>query len=129
MPRGRAKTGYANRTDLAAKVGGEMTYGEKQKLMDGQKDVPMGSPAMAEAPPMEATPATPTTQAPSVTAVPLTAPTQRPDENILTGVNQTRVQDPDLQKLKSLQPIFEAEALSDDAPEVFRQFVSWLRTK
>jgi hypothetical protein len=67
MPRGRSKQGYGNRTDLAAKVGGEMTYGEKQKLMDGQKDVPMGTPATP-------TPeATPTTQAPSVTPVPLTA--------------------------------------------------------
>jgi hypothetical protein len=123
MPRGRSKQGYGNRTDLAVKVGGEMTYGEKQKLMDGQKDVPMGTPATP-------TPeATPTTQAPSVTPVPLTAPTQRPEENILTGVTQTRVQDPDLQKLKSLQPIFEAEALSEDAPETFRQFVSWLRDK
>lgn len=123
MPRGRSKQGYANRTDLAAKVGGEMTYGEKQKLIDGQKDVPMATP---EAPAPEAIPAT---QAPAVTPVPLTAPTQRPEENILTGVTQTRVQDPDLQKLKSLQPIFEAEALSEDAPETFRQFVSWLRDK
>ena len=123
MPRGRSKQGYGNRTDLAAKVGGEMTYGEKQKIIDGQKDVPMATP---EAPAPEVTPATPS---PAVTPVPLTAPTQRPEENILTGVTQTRVQDPDLQKLKSLQPIFEAEALSEDAPETFRQFVSWLRDK
>ena len=121
MPRGRSKQGYANRTDLTAKVGGEMTYGEKQKLMDGQEAVPMGTPE---------TPQPPATPAPSqskVTPVPLTAPTQRPEENVLTGVTQTRVQNPDLEKLKTLQPIFELEALSEDAPDTFRQFVSWLR--
>jgi hypothetical protein len=123
MPRGRSKTGYANRTDLAAKVGGEMTYGEKQKLMDGQNAVPMGTPATPDPMPTSATPQ------PKVTPVPLTDPTQRPEENVLTGVTQTRVQNPDLEKLKNLQPIFELEALSEDAPDTFRQFVSWLRNQ
>lgn len=123
MPRGRSKTGYANRTDLAAKVGGEMTYGEKQKLMDGQNAVPMGTPATPDPMPTSAIPQ------PKVTPVPLTDPTQRPEENVLTGVTQTRVQNPDLEKLKNLQPIFELEALSEDAPDTFRQFVSWLRNQ
>jgi hypothetical protein len=126
MPRGRSKQGYGNRTDLANKVGGEMAYGEKAKLMAGQKAVPMANaatsvpeaPAKPEVPPMQ-----------KVTPIPLTEPTRNPDENILVGATQTRTQDPDLQKLKSLQPIFEAEALSDDAPKIFRDFVSWLRTQ
>jgi hypothetical protein len=122
MPRGRSK-GYPNRTDLAAKVGGEMTYGEKQKLMDGQSAVPMGTPAIPEPSPM------PTSPQPKVSTVPLTEPTQRPEENVLTGVTQTRVQNPDLEKLKTLQPIFDLEALSEDAPDTFRQFVSWLRNQ
>jgi hypothetical protein len=126
MPRGRSKQGYGNRTDLANKVGGEMAYGEKAKLMAGQKDVPMANAetSVPEAPPtMEA-------QAPAqpqVTPIPLTAPTQRPNENILAGMSQSRSQNTDLQKLKSMQPLFEAEALADDAPEMFREFVGWLR--
>lgn len=124
MPRGRSK-GYANRTDLAAKVGGEMTYGEKQKLMDGQSAVPMGTPATPE--PMSVAP--PESTAPPVTPIPLTAPTERPNEDILTGASTTREPDQDIQKLKSLQPLFEAEAASDDAPQIFREFVSWLRTQ
>lgn len=126
MPRGRSKQGYGNRTDLANKVGGEMAYGEKAKLMAGQKDVPMAN-AVTSVP--ETAPAQ-TAQAPTqpqVTPIPLTAPTQRPNENILAGISQSRSQNTDLQKLKSLQPLFEAEALADDAPEMFREFVGWLR--
>ncbi len=132
MPRGRSKSGYGNRTDLANKVGGEMAYGEKAKLMAGQKDVPMGTPAMAEAAPQAPqtpqAPEAPTAPSqPPVTPIPLTAPTQRPNESILSGLSQSRSQNTDLQKLKSLQPLFEAEALADDAPELFREFVGWLR--
>lgn len=123
MPRGRSKQGYGNRTDLTAKVGGEMTYGEKQKLMDGQEAVPMGTPAAPE-------PQAPQTPAqPMVTPVPLTAPTERPDENILTGAPTMTEPNQDLQKLKALQPLFDAEASMDDAPQVFRDFVNWLRTQ
>jgi hypothetical protein len=128
MPRGRSKQAYGNRTDLNGKIPKAaptgMPYGENKKLMDAQAAVPMGSPevaappAKAEIPPMQ-----------KVTPIPLTEPTRNPDENILVGATQTRTQDPDLQKLKSLQPIFEAEALSDDAPKIFRDFVSWLRTQ
>jgi len=64
-----------------------------------------------------------------VTPVPLTAPTERPNENILTGTTTTRQPDRDLQKLKSLQPLFEAEAALDDSPRVFQEFVSWLKTQ
>jgi hypothetical protein len=103
-----------------------MPYGENQKLMDAQSAVPMGSPEMSVAPPAEAMSAQAPAQ-PQVTPIPLTAPTQRPNENILTGMSQSRSQNTDLQKLKSLQPLFEAEALADDAPEMFREFVGWLR--
>lgn len=96
--------------------------------MDSQSAVPMGTPEMAVAQPAEAMPAQAPAQ-PKVTPIPLTAPTQRPNENILAGISQTRSQNTDLQKLKSLQPIFEAEALADDAPEMFREFVSWLRVQ
>jgi hypothetical protein len=128
MPRGRSKQGYGNRTDLANKVGGEMAYGEKAKLMAGQKDVPMANAATSvpEAAPAEAMAAQAPAQ-PQVTPIPLTAPTQRPNENILAGMSQSRSQNTDLQKLKSMQPLFEAEALADDAPEMFREFVGWLR--
>jgi hypothetical protein len=130
MPRGRSKQGYGNRTDLANKVGGEMAYGEKAKLMAGQKDVPMANAATSvpEAAPAQAMPAQAPMQ-PQVTPIPLTAPTQRPSEDILAGMSQSRSQNTDLQKLKSLQPLFEAEALADDAPEMFREFVSWLRVQ
>jgi hypothetical protein len=128
MPRGRSKQAYGNRTDLNGKIPKAaptgMPYGENKKLMDAQSDVPMGSPEMAVAAPQE------TAQSPMqppVTPIPLTAPTQRPNEDILTGMSQSRSQNTDLQKLKSLQPLFEAESLADDAPELFREFVSWLR--
>jgi hypothetical protein len=102
-----------------------MPYGENKKLMDAQSAVPMANPEMAVAPPVEAAQAP--AQPASVSPIPLTAPTQRPNENILSGISQSRSQNTDLQKLKSLQPIFEAEALADDAPEMFREFVNWLR--
>jgi hypothetical protein len=107
-----------------------MPYGENKKLMDAQSAVPMGNPEMAVTPPTETTQELAQAPAqPAVTPIPLTAPTQRPNENILSGMSQTRSQNTDLQKLKSLQPIFEAEALADDAPETFREFVNWLRTQ
>lgn len=130
MPRGRSKQAYGNRTDLNGKVPKSaptgMPYGENKKLMDAQATVPMGNPEMAVAE-TPAKPEVPPMQ--KVTPIPLTEPTRNPDENILVGSTQTRTQDPDLQRLKSLQPIFEAEALSDDAPKIFRDFVSWLRTQ
>jgi hypothetical protein len=133
MPRGRSKQGYGNRTDLNAKIPKSaptgMPYGENKKLMDAQSAVPMANPEMATAPPMEAAPAQAPAQPAQVSAIPLTAPTQRPNEDILTGISKSRSQNTDLQKLKSMQPIFEAEALSDDAPEMFREFVSWLRVQ
>lgn len=129
MPRGRSKQGYGNRTDLANKVGGEMAYGEKAKLMAGQKDVPMANAetSVPAAAPMASPEVAQSPVQPKVTPIPLTAPTQRPNENILAGMSQSRSQNTDLQKLKSLQPLFEAEALADDAPEMFREFVGWLR--
>lgn len=131
MPRGRSKQAYGNRTDLNAKIPKAaptgMPYGENKKLMDAQSAVPMANPEMAVVPPME------TAQAPAqpapVSPIPLTAPTQRPNEDILSGLSQSRSQNTDMQKLKSLQPIFEAEALADDAPEMFREFVNWLRVQ
>ena len=130
MPRGRSKQAYGNRTDLNGKIPKAaptgMPYGENKKLMDAQAAVPMANPAMPA--PME-TPAPPAPSEVRVTPIPLTAPTERPNENILTGLSQSRSQNTDLQKLKSLQPIFEAEALADDAPEMFREFVNWLRVQ
>lgn len=125
MPRGRKA--YANRTDLnnpkvAVNAPTGMPYGENKALRDAQKAVPMGNPEMAQAP------ASTPTAAP-VKPIPLTQFTDRPNENIMTGVT-TPVQQPgnqDLQKLKSFQGIFEAEAQSDDAPQTFRDFVEWLR--
>jgi hypothetical protein len=132
MPRGRSKQAYGNRTDLNAKIPKAaptgMPYGENKKLMDAQDAVPMSNPAMPPAAPME-TSAPPAPMETRVTPVPLTAPTQRPNEDILTGMSQSRSQNTDLQKLKSLQPMFEAEALADDAPEMFREFVNWLRVQ
>ena len=131
MPRGRSKQAYGNRTVLNGKIPKAaptgMPYGENKKLMDAQSAVPMANPEMATAPPMEAAQAP--AQPAQVSAIPLTAPTQRPNEDILTGISKSRSQNTDLQKLKSMQPIFEAEALSDDAPEMFREFVSWLRVQ
>jgi len=131
MPRGRSKQAYGNRTDLNGKIPKAaptgMPYGENQKLMDAQSAVPMGSPEMETAAPMATEESIPMAQ--KVTPVPLTAPTERPNENILTGATTTRQPDSDMQKLKSLQPIFEAEAATDDAPQVFREFVSWLKTQ
>ena len=130
MPRGRSKQAYGNRTDLNGKIPKAaptgMPYGENKKLMDAQAAVPMANPAMPA--PME-TPAPSAPPEARVTPIPLTAPTERPNENILTGLSQSRSQNTDLQKLKSLQPIFEAEALADDAPEMFREFVNWLRVQ
>jgi hypothetical protein len=126
MPRGRSKA-YANRTDLTGKVPVNaptgMPYGENKKLRDAQKDIPMANP---DAPMPTASSQPMMTQ---VKSVPLTAETQRPNEDIMTGLNTTPVPNSDLQKLKSYQPLFEMEALSEDAPETFRQFVSWLRTQ
>lgn len=122
MPRGRSKQGYGNRTDLTAKVGGEMTYGEKQKLMDGQEAVPMGTPAAPE-------PQAPSVSTPMAKPVTLDQPTQMPSENIMTGLSTTKSQNPDIIALKSMQGLFEAEALRDDAPDTFREFTRWLRSQ
>lgn len=129
MPRGRSKA-YGNRTDLnnpkiAVNAPTGMPYGENKALRDAQKAVPMGNPEM---PVPETVSGNIPTSAP-VTPIPLTAPTTRPNEDVLTGINQTRSGNQDLQKLKSFQSIFEAEALSDDAPQLFREFVNWLRVQ
>lgn len=127
MPRGRSKSGYGNRTDLANKVGGEMAYGEKAKLMAGQKAVPMANAESSVPPPETAAPSAPS--APAVKPVTLDQPTQRPNENILTGMSTTKSQNPDIIALKSMQGLFEAEALRDDAPDTFREFTRWLRSQ
>ena len=128
MPRGRAKSGYGNRTDLANKVGGEMAYGEKAKLMAGQKAVPMAnaetSVPAAAAPPVEA----PMAQAPTK-VVPLSAPTEFPNEDIPQGLlpPQQDQLDPDVSRLKNTYlPLFMEEAGNPNAPRMFRDFVKWL---
>jgi hypothetical protein len=134
MPRGRSKQAYGNRTDLNAKIPKAaptgMPYGENKTLMDRQSAVAMGNPEMAIS--QTDTPATlqdAVSTQPSVTPIPLTEPTQRPNENILTGATTTRQPNQDIQTLKSLQPLFEAEASQEDAPQIFREFVSWLQTQ
>lgn len=133
MPRGRSKQAYGNRTDLNGKIPKAaptgMPYGENKKLMDAQSAVPMGNPEMEKVAPQEQPPMAQAPMEQRITPIPLTAPTQRPNENILTGATTTRQPDSDMQKLKSLQPLFEAEAATDDAPQVFREFVSWLKTQ
>jgi len=130
MPRGRSKQGYGNRTDLANKVGGEMAYGEKAKLMASQKAVPMANAESSVPPPAPSAPSTPSApSAPLVKPVTLDQPTQRPNENIMTGMTSTKSQNPDIIALKSMQGLFEAEALRDDAPDTFREFTRWLRSQ
>lgn len=133
MPRGRSKQGYGNRTDLANKVGGEMAYGEKTKLMNGQKVVPMANaetsvpPAAPMENPMTAPMATPTT--PPEPVVTLSAPTQFPDEDISQGLlpPQQELIDPDISRLKNTYlPLFMEEAGNPSAPRMFRDFVKWL---
>lgn len=126
MPRGRSK-GYGNRTDLANKVGGEMAYGEKAKLMASQKAVPMANAESSVPPPAPAESAAPS--APMAKPITLDQPTQMPNENIMTGLDTTRSQNPDIIALKSMQGLFEAEALRDDAPDTFREFTRWLRSQ
>jgi hypothetical protein len=138
MPRGRSKSpqAYANRTDLAGKVaagvGGEMPYGEKAKLMEGQSAVPV-APQDVPTPNPEAmmqnsTPSAVPSQAPAV--VPLGAPTQFPDQPINTSVaSGIDTPDPDILALKKYLPLFEAQANLSDAPQTFKQFVSWMRTQ
>jgi hypothetical protein len=125
MPRGRSKQAYGNRTDLNGKVPKAaptgMPYGENKKLMDAQDAVPMASP--------EVPPPTSVSTAPPVKPVTLDQPTQRPDENIMTGLSTTKSQNPDIIALKSMQGLFEAEALRDDAPDTFREFTRWLRSQ
>jgi hypothetical protein len=134
MPRGRSKQGYGNRTDLANKVGGEMAYGEKAKLMAGQKVVPMAN-AETSVPAPTSTPSVstmaisnPMTQA-SAPPVPLTAPTQFPNQDISQGLlppNQQTI-DPDVSRLKTTYlPLFMEEAGNPNAPVMFRDFVKWL---
>lgn len=130
MPRGRSKA-YANRTDLTGKVPVDaptgMPYGENKKMRDAQKAVPVANPEVPMPP--ERSPQPQMAAAPPIQPVPLTMETQRPMEDILTGMSATRTDNPDLQKIKSLQPMFELEALSPEAPETFRQFVTWLRSQ
>lgn len=130
MPRGRSKSGYGNRTDLANKVGGEMAYGEKAKLMAGQKAVPMANAetSVPAAAPM-APPQAPPTAAPSEPVVSLSAPTQFPDEDISQGLlpPQQEQVDPDISRLKTTYlPLFMEEAGNPSAPRMFRDFVKWL---
>lgn len=125
MPRGRSKSGYGNRTDLANKVGGEMAYGEKAKLMAGQKDVPMANAETSVPPPAAA----PAAAAPMAPPVPLTAPTQFPNEDIPQGLLPPVQQgtDPDISRLKNTYlPLFMEEAGNPNAPRMFRDFVKWL---
>ena len=130
MPRGRSKA-YANRTDLTGKVPVDaptgMPYGENKKMRDAQKAVPVANPEVPMPP--ERSPQAPMAAAPPIQPIPLTMETQRPMEDILTGMSATKTDNPDLQKIKSLQPMFELEALSPEAPETFRQFVTWLRSQ
>lgn len=127
MPRGRSKSGYGNRTDLANKVGGEMAYGEKAKLMAGQKAVPMANAETSVPPP--AAPAAAPMAEPMAPPVPLTAPTQFPDEDIPQGLLPPMQQetDPDISRLKNTYlPLFMEEAGNPNAPRMFRDFVKWL---
>jgi hypothetical protein len=125
MPRGRSKQAYGNRTDLNGKVPKAaptgMPYGESKKLMDAQAAVPMASP--------EVPPPTPISVTSPIKPVTLDEPTQRPNENIMTGLSTTKSQNPDIIALKSMQGLFEAEALRDDAPDTFREFTRWLRSQ
>jgi hypothetical protein len=128
MPRGRSKSGYGNRTDLANKVGGEMAYGEKAKLMAGQKAVPMAN-AETSVPPAAAPAAAAPMAEPMAPPVPLTAPTQFPDEDIPQGLLPPTQQeiDPDISRLKNTYlPLFMEEAGNPNAPRMFRDFVKWL---
>lgn len=127
MPRGRSKSGYGNRTDLANKVGGEMAYGEKAKLMAAQKAVPMAN-AETSVPPAAPAAAAPMAE-PMAPPVPLTAPTQFPDEDIPQGLLPPMQQgtDPDISRLKNTYlPLFMEEAGNPNAPRMFRDFVKWL---
>ena len=139
MPRGRSKQpkAYSNRTDLsgkvAASVGGEMPYGEKAKLMEGQKVVPVSAPNVPK--PADNDPsvtmnnsvegAVPS-QSPSV--IPFGEPTKFPNETIggsvIGGIDAP---DQDLLKLKKYLPMFEAYANQQNSPQMFRQFVGWMR--
>jgi len=133
MPRGRSKQpqAYSNRTDLSGKVaksvGGEMPYGEKAKLMEGQSAVPVSAQDVPKPP--ETDPAMPMSspaQAPSV--VPFSEPTQFPDQTLASGVaGGIDAPDPDMLKLKEYLPMFEAYSNMPDSPQMFRQFVSWMR--
>lgn len=139
MPRGRSKQpkAYSNRTDLSGKVaagvGGEMPYGEKAKLMEGQKSVPV---APQDVPPaQDIDPAMPMnnsvegavpTKAPTV--VPFGEPTQFPDQTLASGIaGGIDAADPDLLKLKKYLPMFETYSNMQDSPQMFRQFVNWMR--
>ena len=129
MPRGRSKSGYGNRTDLANKVGGEMAYGEKTKLMAGQKAVPMANAETSVPPPAAAPAAAAPMAEPMAPPVPLTAPTQFPDEDIPQGLLPPAQQemDPDISRLKNTYlPLFMEEAGNPNAPRMFRDFVKWL---
>ena len=139
MPRGRSKQpqAYANRTDLSGKVaksvGGEMPYGEKAKLMEGQSAVPVAAQSVPRPP--ETDPAMPMnnsvegavpTNAPGV--VPFGEPTQFPDQTLASGIaGGLDSPDPDMLKLKKYLPMFEAYSNMQDSPQMFRQFVGWMR--
>ena len=130
MPRGRSKQGYGNRTDLANKVGGEMAYGEKAKLMASQKAIPMANAETSVPTAAPATaPASASMAAPADPVVPLSAPTQFPNEDISQGLlppQQDQV-DPDISRLKNTYlPLFMEEAGNPNAPRMFRDFVKWL---
>jgi hypothetical protein len=134
MPRGRSKSGYGNRTDLANKVGGEMAYGEKAKLMAGQKAVPMANaetsvPAPVSTPAPDAMAAAAPMASPTAPPVPLTAPSDFPNEDIPQGFlpPQQDQLDPDVSRLKNTYlPLFMEEAGNPNAPRMFRDFVKWL---
>jgi hypothetical protein len=132
MPRGRSKA-YGNRTDLANKVGGEMAYGEKAKLMAGQKAVPMANAETSVPAPAPDATATATASAPmappAAPPIPLSAPTQFPNEDISQGLLPPTQQtiDPDISRLKTTYlPLFMEEAGNPNAPIMFRDFVKWL---
>jgi hypothetical protein len=128
---GQIGKAYTNRTDLnpAAKLPisapSGMQQGMRKQLEDSQRAVPMGR---TQAPPVDTsmTPPMPMEQ-----PIPLSAPTQFPNESISDGLKSPMINakpaNEDMQRLKRYIPVIEIAAQTQDAPQVLRDFLLYIK--
>lgn len=129
-------SGNSGTQPAQAMTGGQ--YGENKDMMELQTSAPMAaSPTMAATPSMGRPYSAPAGQQ----VVPLDAPTQRPDEPVTTGIDNTpgagsevmyandrTLANEDRQRMLTALPTLSLLAESPSASNAFRNYVRYLRS-